>query len=111
VDSCYRNRLRLLAHQSMFDDHVSFLLVRQTTGEPQAVCTQLQFTEGREGECIIDPTFSLPYEQAQELMNALWNIGLRPVQGKQSEGQVAAVERHLADMRAIAFSRLEIKQP
>ena len=44
-------------------------------------------------------------------MDSLWACGLRPTQGKQSEGQVAAVERHLADMRAIAFTKLEVPQP
>ena len=34
---------------------------------------------------------------------------LLPTQGKNSARQLDAVERHLADMRAIAFNKLEIK--
>lgn len=49
------------------------------------------------------------WEEAQELMDMLWSCGLRPTQGKSSIGQLEAVERHLADMRAIAFNKLEIK--
>jgi hypothetical protein len=42
-------------------------------------------------------------------MDLLWNCGLRPTQGRSSAGQLDAVELHLADMRAIAFNKLEIK--
>jgi hypothetical protein len=48
---------------------------------------------------------------AQGLMDDLWAAGLRPAAGKQSEGLVSATERHLADMRAIAFSKLNVERP
>ena len=49
--------------------------------------------------------------EAQELMDMLWDCGLRPAQSKSSAGQVEAIQRHLADMRTIAFNRLEIETP
>lgn len=57
------------------------------------------------------PFLRLEPEQAQLLIDELWSIGLRPIKGKQSEGQVAATEKHLCDMRAIAFAQLRIQQP
>lgn len=57
------------------------------------------------------PTLGLFPERAQELMDELWNAGLRPTQGKQSEGVTAAQSRHLEDMRAIAFERLKVEKP
>ena len=73
-----------------------------------AVAKPLEFEEVPQG-ALVNPTFSLHGDEAQELMDMLWNCGLRPTQGKQSAGQLDAVERHLADMRAIAFNKLEIK--
>ena len=42
------------------------------------------------------PTFHLKHEQAQRLMDELWNCGLRPSEGTGSAGALAAVEKHLA---------------
>ncbi len=41
--------------------------------------------------------------RAQRLIDELWNAGLRPAGGIGSVGQLAATERHLADMRALVF--------
>lgn len=57
------------------------------------------------------PTLSVEAHAAQELIDQLWDCGLRPTQGKQSEGLISATERHLSDMRAIAFSSLKAKLP
>jgi hypothetical protein len=40
---------------------------------------------------------------AQQFMDELWNCGIRPTHGAGSVGQLAATERHLEDMRALAF--------
>lgn len=49
---------------------------------------------------VLDPT------AAQELMDDLWRCGLRPSEGAGSAGALAATERHLADMRSVAFGLL-----
>lgn len=49
--------------------------------------------------------------EAQQLMDDLWACGLRPAAGRHSEGVTAAQDRHLQDMRAIAFAKLEIERP
>jgi len=54
------------------------------------------------------PTFALPEDGAQKLMDSLWREGFRPTEGTGSAGALAAVEKHLGDMRAIAFRYLEI---
>jgi len=48
---------------------------------------------------MTDPFMVLEREQAQQLMDQLWKVGLRPSEGKGSAGQLAAVERHLADVQ------------
>ena len=70
-----------------------------------ARCNSPRFLKVRQ----VNPTFCLYGPEAQELMNMLWNCGLRPTQSQSSAGQLEAVERHLADMRAIAFNKLEIQ--
>lgn len=49
------------------------------------------------------PTFELRKDEAQQLMDELWRVGLRPSEGSGSAGSLAATERHLADMRALVF--------
>lgn len=46
---------------------------------------------------------SLTKEAAQQLMDELWHVGLRPTEGTGSAGSLAATERHLADMRHLVF--------
>lgn len=47
------------------------------------------------------PTVQLEKHAAQKLMDDLWDCGLRPSEGSGSAGQLAAVERHLEDMRKL----------
>lgn len=51
------------------------------------------------------PTVELTVEHAQELMERLWSIGLRPSEIG-TAGALAATESHLKDMQKIAFDLL-----
>lgn len=55
-----------------------------------------------------EPCMELHKETAQRLMDELWNCGLRPSEGSGSAGAMAATERHLADMKALAFHALKV---
>lgn len=101
---------RLVPHQHMFDDYVDFALLRHQTGQPNAVAAPPQWIELPEG-APAEPTFRLHAEEVQELMDMLWSVGFRPTQAKASAGLADALQHHLADMRAIAFSKLEIEKP
>ena len=41
--------------------------------------------------------------EAQALMDSLWECGIRPTEGTGSAGAMAAVQRHLEDMRTLVF--------
>lgn len=71
----------------------------------------LKSVEWQEVSYSESPTesFILSYETAQELMNSLWECGLRPAQGMGSVGQLETMKDHLEDMRKIAFKFLEIR--
>lgn len=49
------------------------------------------------------PTFTLLPEEAQALMDSMWDAGLRPTEGSGSAGAMAATQRHLEDMRTLVF--------
>ena len=53
-------------------------------------------------------TGQMTTEEAQVLMDDLWDCGIRPTEGSGSAGSLAATERHLEDMRKITFVKLKI---
>lgn len=65
--------------------------------------------EEHPGDLICNPTFSLGPNQAQTLMDDLWAAGVRPTEGTGSAGSLKATEKHLADMRKIAFKWMNIE--
>lgn len=72
----------------------------------------LEFEAMRQGDHPPErPAIELVGSEAQALIDTLWSVGLRPTQGKQSEGVTAAQDRHLQDMRAIAFAKLNVDLP
>ncbi len=62
----------------------------------------ITYDENNHGR-VIDPTFKLSYEDAQQLMDDLWQCGLRPSEGTGSAGALAATQEHLDDMRKLVF--------
>jgi hypothetical protein len=56
----------------------------------------------------VDPITITP-QIAQELVDSLWEVGVRPYAAQGSAGQLSAVENHLSDMRRIAFKGLEME--
>jgi len=59
----------------------------------------------------VEPLLHISREMGQQLMDDLWQCGLRPSEGSGSAGQLASVQGHLADMRQIAFGKLKIEKP
>ena len=57
-----------------------------------------------------EPAMRIDYASAQRMMDQLWLVGLRPSEGTGSAGALSATEKHLADMRTIAFKALEIRE-
>ena len=51
----------------------------------------------------VQPMVQLEYEEGQSLMDALWECGIRPSEGTGSAGAMAAVQKHLEDMRTLVF--------
>jgi hypothetical protein len=66
----------------------------------------IEFETLPEGEAS-HPIAAMNDEEAQCLMDSLWDCGIRPTAGQGSAEQLAATERHLEDMRTIAFSTVK----
>ncbi len=62
----------------------------------------LTFKPAKEGE-YIGETGHLTPEEAQVLMDDLWNCGLRPTEGTGSAGSLKATQNHLSDLQRLVF--------
>lgn len=54
--------------------------------------------------CEQQATMRLRPDEAQQFMDELWRVGIRPTDGAGSAGQMAATEKHLEDMRRLVFA-------
>lgn len=82
--------------------------IRIIDRESRTACKHIKLEAVGDGEFLPAP-IQLSPEMAQGLMNSLWDCGLRPSAGQGSVGQLSATERHLEDMRTIAFGCLKDK--
>lgn len=73
-----------------------------------SVAEPLTMSSRKEGE-IYPPFLTIDETTSQEFMDSLWQCGLRPSEGSGSAGSLAATERHLKDMKEIAFHALKIQ--
>lgn len=102
-----RNKTEVRAWRPPFRDLVEIAFIRSGAGHGEIqVAAPLVFEPHGEAE-YIEPSARLHLEDAQQLMDELWRCGLRPTEGTGSAGSLAATERHLKDMQAIAFGLLD----
>jgi hypothetical protein len=67
----------------------------------------LTLIQSQENESF-DPLFTLSKNQAQGLMNELWNAGIRPTDDVDNKGELKATKMHLEDMRKIASKYVKV---
>jgi hypothetical protein len=67
------------------------------------VAPPVVFTECDPGETSA-PSFAMSQEAAQELMNRMWQLGIRPRDGEGTMAHVGAMKAHIEDLRKVAFS-------
>ena len=97
--------LEVRAKRESWSDGVELLvLVRDDRGTSIAKPVILERIE--EGTYVSEPTMRLSNQAAQMLIDELWFCGLRPSEGTGSAGSLAATERHLKDMQAVAMGLL-----
>ncbi len=58
-----------------------------------------------------DPILHINEEDAQKLINDLWEAGIRPNEIYHKDDLLNAMNGHLEDMRAIVFNKLKVAKP
>jgi len=95
-------------------DFALYLTARDNNGK-LAVALPLQMRMITDEEAVqassSPPMTEIRKDEAQQLMDELWRIGMRPSEGSGSAGSLAATERHLADMRALVAHTMGAKLP
>lgn len=96
--------IKVFAHQDRFSKRIDIVVVEEVNHE-RFLAMQLEFVKILDGACINQPTFSINQNEAQALIDELWQCGLRPSEGTGSAGALAATQKHLDDMRTLVFKK------
>lgn len=88
--------MKWLAQSTIYRDSVDLVLV-DDRGDLRYVARPMEFVLDRRepGTVIGAPTLELPPGSAQSLMQALWDAGLRPNDGRGSDAEVTALKAHI----------------
>ena len=96
----------LMARREDWSDGISIYMRQRTVGVSDAVALPVTMKQ-RDPGLLVEPMLRLGIQGAQQLMDELWQCGLRPTEGTGSAGSLAATERHLGDMQKIALGLLK----
>lgn len=88
--------------RELFQGTISLrIAVRRNDGE-RDIATSITFEKMKQGE-FSDPLLHLEVEEAQNLADQLYAVGIRPSAAAGSAGQLDAVKYHLEDLRTLVF--------
>ena len=79
--------------------------IRMICPQQSKFVENITFHERVEKDCgvSVPAIASLRMDQAQHIMDQLWECSIRPTQGHGTMGQLGAVQYHLEDMRKLVF--------
>lgn len=96
---------KLLLHVAPWSVDVQVLVAEVgAAGDIVGVARPMVIERVKEGDSR-QPTMQMSRADAQDLMDQLWQIGLRPSEGTGSAGAMAATQAHLQDMRRLVFEQ------
>lgn len=97
-----RDSFRIFLQPNVCAQQVEFYIQYNGAWVQRFECVQID-------EGTVPPVaMSLGDNQAQDLMDKLWQVGFRPTEGSGSAGALAATERHLKDMQRLVFNALPL---
>jgi hypothetical protein len=97
--------LEMMARREDWSEGISIYMRQRTVGHGASVAAPITMIRLEPGS-VAEPMLRLGIQQAQQLMDELWQCGLRPTEGSGSAGSLAATERHLKDMQLVAMGLL-----
>lgn len=101
--------LKVRCANAIWADEIQIAAIRDNPDGTRSVAKAVEMVDLPRGHVINDPTLRLGREEAQFLMDQLWDCGLRPTEGSGSAGSLAATQAHLQDMRRLVFDRAGLK--
>jgi hypothetical protein len=102
------DKAEIMARRDDWNEGISVYMRQKTSGAGLCAAQPLQIKEVASGYQI-EPFMRLHIQEAQQLMDELWQCGLRPTEGTGSAGSLKATEKHLEDMRLIAMKKIGIR--
>ena len=105
----FMRNFKVHAENRFYADAIAIHIYERLQNGDISLLSGLQFTTHHEAE-IVEPqeAIQLQRETAQQLMDALWQCGLRPSEGSGSAGSLKATESHLKDMQELSRRLLGI---
>ena len=95
------------AERLWHNDGVSLHLF-DNTGKKLRVVTDLVIKEYDDAVIEAHDDIVLPTQTAQELIDGLWDCGLRPSEGSGSAGALKATQEHLKDLQTLSWRLLSM---
>ena len=89
-----------------FENSVAVHMLQRVDGKP-FIADYIKWVSISEGAAYTAPVGYMSRDDAQHLMDRLWDIGLRPRGAKGTQGQLEAVQFHLQDMRDLSQRLLD----
>ena len=94
--------LEFMARREDWTEGISLYLRQRTVGFG-SVMAHPPVMETVEPGARALPMMTIDIQTAQNLMDELWQCGVRPTEGTGSAGAMAAVQAHLKDMQRLVF--------
>jgi hypothetical protein len=95
--------MKLHPSTEVYQGRVNFYLVEERHGEKRSFGKPVTMETPEMEGLLMEPTFSLPLDEAQELFEKLWAQGFRSKHDRgNSEALDAARREHIGDLRKAA---------
>lgn len=101
--------IEIQVREASFGGGLEFVLISELGGK-RCYSVDVVFAPVEEG-ALHTATGQMDRQAAQQLMDSLWNCGIRPVGVRHKDETLKTMNDHLQDMRAITFDKLKVALP
>ena len=98
--------LHARAERRLFMDDIAIYLFERLGSEKIAMMTDVTMETLEIGQFRPETPLVINLTTAQELIDSLWECGLRPSEGSGSAGSLKSTENHLKDMQTLSWRLL-----